>query len=84
MWGSAMYADGKIYVTDEDGDVRIFKASKEPPSKDNVIEHNLGSASYCSPVFVNQILYLTTRDHIFAIKDGAHSKGIGDDSGGTQ
>ncbi len=84
MWGSAMYADGKIYVTDEDGDVRIFKASKEPPSKDNVIEHNLGSASYCSPVFVNQTLYLTTRDHIFAIKDGAHSKGIGDDSGGTQ
>ena len=29
MWGSPMAADGKIYVTDEDGDVRIFAISKE-------------------------------------------------------
>ena len=24
VWGSPMYADGKIYLADEDGDIRIF------------------------------------------------------------
>jgi len=77
LWGSPMYADGKVYLADEDGDVRIFQASKDAPNKDQITakdkEHNLGSASYCSPVFVNGIMYLTTRDHLFAIKTGAQS-----------
>ncbi|HZL38601.1 MAG TPA: PQQ-binding-like beta-propeller repeat protein [Tepidisphaeraceae bacterium] len=73
MWGSAMYADGKVFVTDEDGDVRIFPVSKKPPTKDDVIEHSLDSASYCSPVLVDGVLYLTTRDRIYAIKTGAQS-----------
>jgi outer membrane protein assembly factor BamB len=76
MWGSPLWTDGKIYVTDEDGDVRIFPSSKEPPSKEAVIEHNMGAASYCSPVLVNGVLYITTRDHLFAIKNGAQSKPV--------
>jgi outer membrane protein assembly factor BamB len=75
LWGSPLWADGKIYMTDEDGDVRIFADDKEmkklSPSDDHL---NLGSASYCSPVFVNGILYLTDRDTIYAIKNGAQSK----------
>ncbi|HWE03953.1 MAG TPA: PQQ-binding-like beta-propeller repeat protein [Tepidisphaeraceae bacterium] len=75
MWGSPMYADGKVYVTDEDGDVRIFPVSKTMPKKDDVIEHNMGGAAiYCSPVLVNGVLYVMTRDHLFAIKAGAQSK----------
>ncbi|MDB5333192.1 MAG: Pyrrolo-quinoline quinone [Phycisphaerales bacterium] len=73
MWGSPLYADGKIFLTDEDGELRIFQASRTPPTKDNVIEHNLGSASYCSPVLVNGVLYVMTRDQLFAIKTGAQS-----------
>lgn len=74
MWGSPLYADGKIFVTDEDGDVRIFAASKEMKKLSPEDDHlNLGSASYCSPVYVNGILYLTDRDTLFAIKTGAHS-----------
>jgi len=34
----------------------------------------MGAASYCSPVLVNGVLYITTRDHIFAVKNGAQSK----------
>jgi len=59
VWGSTLYVDGKIYVTDEDGEIRIFPAKKEAPKKEKIIEHNLGSASYCSPIFVNNILYMT-------------------------
>jgi outer membrane protein assembly factor BamB len=81
MWGSPLYIDGKIFVTDEDGDVRIFPARKEEPKKEDVIEHNLGSSSYCSPVFVNGILYISSKDHLFAIKNGAQSKGLAVDAG---
>ncbi len=71
MWGSPLCVDGHIYVTDEDGDVRIFAVSKQMKM---LAEHNLGNASYCSPVYANGVLFLTTRDKLYAIKDGAHSK----------
>jgi outer membrane protein assembly factor BamB len=74
IWGSAMWADGKIFITDEDGDVRIFSDSKEMKKLSPDDDHlNLGSASYCSPVFVNGIMYLTDRDTLYAIKTGAQS-----------
>ena len=74
IWGSAMWADGKVYITDEDGDVRIFADSKEMKKLSPDDDHlNLGSASYCSPVFVNGIMYLTDRDTLYAIKTGAQS-----------
>jgi outer membrane protein assembly factor BamB len=70
MWGSPLICDGKVYVTDEDGDVRIFDES----DKMNMIaEHNMGSASYCSPVFANGVLYISTRDKLYAIQNGANS-----------
>jgi outer membrane protein assembly factor BamB len=74
MWGSPMWADGKVYVTDEDGDVRIFADDKEMKKLSPEDDHlNLGSASFCSPVFVNGILYLSDRDTLYAIKTGAQS-----------
>src|SRR5206468_401007 len=51
IWGSPLYVDGKIYLTDEQGDVRIFPARKEPPRKEDVIEQDLHATSYCSPIF---------------------------------
>lgn len=78
MWGSPLWVDGKIYVTDEDGDVRIFPATKTPPKKSDIIEHPMGAASYCSPVLVNGVLYIMTRDHLFAIKEGAQYKPVKD------
>jgi len=74
LWGSCMWADGKVYLTDEDGDIRIFADSKEMKKLSPEDDHlNLGAASYCSPVYVNGILYLTDRDTIYAIKTGAQS-----------
>ena len=46
VWGSPMAADGKIYLADEDGDVRIFAISKEMKKLSPDDDHlNLGSAS---------------------------------------
>jgi outer membrane protein assembly factor BamB len=72
MWGSPLAVDGKIYLTDEGGNVRIFALSKEMKLLSPTDDHlNLGSSSYCSPVMSNGVMYLTSRERLFAIKTGA-------------
>jgi outer membrane protein assembly factor BamB len=73
VWGSAMLADGKLYLCDEDGDVAIFESGRELKE---IATHNLGSPAYCSPVFANGVLYLMNREHLYAIEQGRGS-GIG-------
>ena len=65
IWGSAMLADGKVYLCDEDGDVAIFESAREMKE---IATHNLGSPTYCSPVFANGVLYLMNREHLYAIE----------------
>ncbi len=68
MWSSPMVADGKLYLCDEEGDVTIFPISRTL-EKEKIITHNMGSASYCSPVFSNGTLYVMTREKLFAISE---------------
>jgi outer membrane protein assembly factor BamB len=65
IWGSPLIADGKVYVCNEEGSVVIFKHGRK---MEKIAENNLGSASYCSPVFANQTLYVTNREKLFAIQ----------------
>ena len=66
VWGSALLADGKIYLCDEDGDVAIFESGREMKE---IATHNLGSPVYCSPVYANGVLYLMNREHLYAIEE---------------
>ena len=71
MWGSPLIVDGKLYLTSENGDVRIFAVSREKKVLSPADDHlNLGGPSYCSPVFANGVMYLTNRERLFAIKAG--------------
>lgn len=65
VWGSPLVADGKVYLGDEDGDVVILKTGKE---KEVISEQNMGSAIYTTPVANNQVLYIATRTHLFALE----------------
>jgi outer membrane protein assembly factor BamB len=56
MWGSPLYADGKLFVCDGDGNVRIFKATRQPPVKNEIITRDMGNSVW--------------GDHLVAIKDG--------------
>jgi len=67
MWSSPMIADGKVFLCDEDGDVAILECARELKV---VATHNMGTTSYCSPVFANGTLYIMTRDKLFAIGGG--------------
>jgi outer membrane protein assembly factor BamB len=65
IWGSPYVADGKVYLGDEDGDVAILKTGK---AKQVIGEINMGSAVYTTPVAEKGVLYIVTRDRLFAIQ----------------
>ena len=64
IWGSTFVADGKVYIGDEDGDLAILKAGKE---KELIFETNMGSAVYTTPVAKDGVLYIVSRNTLFAI-----------------
>ena len=64
VWSSPMVIDGKVYLSDEDGDVRILEAAKE---KKLINEVNMGSSVYVTPVAANGTLFIANRNQLFAI-----------------
>ena len=70
VWSSAFVVDGKVFLGDEDGDVAVLRAGKE---MELLGEYNLGAAVYCTPVARDGVLYILTRNRIWAFKDGAQS-----------
>jgi len=68
MWSSAMAADGKVYLGDEDGDITILQAGRE---KKVLNEVNMGSSVYSSVVTANGVMFIMTRNNLYAIQQGA-------------
>ena len=66
VWGSTLVADGKVYLGDEDGDFVMLSASKE---KNVLSETNLGSPVYSTPIVANDVLYVGTQSHLYALQD---------------
>lgn len=70
MWGSplASVANGVLYLGDEDGDVVIMQLGK---TKKVLAELNMGSSVYSTPVPANGTLYISSRNQLFALAEGA-------------
>jgi outer membrane protein assembly factor BamB/protein-L-isoaspartate O-methyltransferase len=72
-YASPLIVGDKVYIPDEDGDIAIFRLSADPliAMLDGVplAEINMGTGVYCSPVFANGVLFVASRDHLFAIAD---------------
>jgi len=64
-WGSAMIVGDKVYVGDEDGDIAIFNLTKE--KHDPLFDVNMGNSVYSTPIVANNVLYIASKDHVFAI-----------------
>lgn len=71
VWGSAFVADGKVYLGDEDGDIAILKTGKK---KELIAEINMGGATYTTPWAEDGVLYVSTRNELFALEEGAMLK----------
>jgi outer membrane protein assembly factor BamB len=67
VWGSAMVADGRVYIGDEDGDVTVFAEGK---GKKVLAKMNMGSAVYATAVPAHGMLFLNNRNELYALTDG--------------
>ena len=63
-WGSPLIADGKVFCGDEDGDVIVFKHSKE---MEELATNSCGNSVYSSPIIANDVLYISNKSTLFAI-----------------
>ncbi len=70
-WSSPLIVEDRVYISDEDGDIGIFKVAKE---QTQIAEINVDSAVYTTPVAANQTLYIANRNRIYAIQEGAQSE----------
>jgi outer membrane protein assembly factor BamB len=68
IWGSAFVADGKVYIGDEDGDIAILKEGRK---MELLGEINMGAAVYTTPVANDGVLYIVSRNRLWAIEEGA-------------
>ena len=68
VWGSPFVADGRVYLGDEDGDVAVLRAGK---TLDVVGEYDMRAAVYSTPVARDGVLYILSRNRLWALKDGA-------------
>ena len=88
-WGSALLVDRKVYVGDEDGDINIFRHSSDPRvamkqvasgemvpiNADGAGEvTNMGNSIYMTPIVANDVLYIPTKTHLWAIHDAGESR----------
>jgi outer membrane protein assembly factor BamB len=68
-WGSPLIVDGKVYIGDEDGDVAVFNHGSEDGAP--IAEVNVENSVYSTPIVANDILYISNKDTLIAIKEGA-------------
>ncbi len=68
VWSSPMVVDGKVFMGDEDGDLVVFAAGRQ---KKVLFETNMDSSVYTTPVAAGGVLYITSREKLFAIQQGA-------------
>jgi outer membrane protein assembly factor BamB len=81
-WGSPLIVNGYVYIGDEDGDVSIFRLSADPKvamkdwdgemvpinADEDGYEVNMGNSVYSTPVVANDVLYIASKNRLFAIE----------------
>ncbi len=68
VWSSPYFVDGKVFQGDEDGHVVVFAAGKEKKILNTM---DMGGSVYTTPVAANGVLYISTREKLYAIQQGA-------------
>jgi outer membrane protein assembly factor BamB len=65
-WSSTYYVDGKVFFSNDDGIVTVFKHGKE---KEILAENDMGSKVRATPVVANNVLYVMTENKLYAIAE---------------
>jgi outer membrane protein assembly factor BamB len=64
IWSSTLVADGKVFIGNEDGELVILNAGTEMKE---IAKVDFYTPIYCTPVVANNVLYVTTQTHLYAI-----------------
>ena len=64
VWGSALVADGKVYLPTRKGEVLVFAAGREKQLLSSV---QLGAPISATPTAANGVLYIATMTHLYAL-----------------
>jgi len=65
IWGSTLVVDDKLFIGNEDGYLIILRAGRE---KELIAEIEFPSPIYSSPVVANDVLYVATQTHLYALQ----------------
>lgn len=70
-WTTSLIAGKNVYVPDEDGEMAIFSLSPNRPraSRFSIRQIDMGASIYVMPIFANDVLYVATKNELFAIAD---------------
>jgi outer membrane protein assembly factor BamB len=72
VWGSAIVIGDRIYIGDEDGDVTVLQAGRELKV---LHEMNMGSSVYSTPVPAGDMLFVSSRNRLFGLREGIQGRG---------
>ncbi len=79
VWGTPLLVNDRVYIPDEDGDVAVLRAAADPKLSfkdagakgpfffEPLHEINMHTSVLSSPVMANRVLYVATRNQLFAI-----------------
>jgi outer membrane protein assembly factor BamB len=67
IWGGPLIVEGKVYLGNEDGDVLVFELGR---SCKLLAKNNMANSVFSSPAVAHNVLYISTRGHLFAIARG--------------
>ncbi|MFL5339390.1 MAG: PQQ-binding-like beta-propeller repeat protein [Gemmataceae bacterium] len=68
VWGSPMWADGKVYVGTGDGDVWVFRSGRE---KRLLAKVEMEQPIRTTPIAAHGVLYIMTESNLYAIEKKA-------------
>lgn len=71
VWSSCVIADGKVLITDEDGNVTIYRAARNRQRVHGDDAPNFGASIYSTPAVANDTLFVATKDTLVAMR-GRH------------
>lgn len=69
-WASPLIVEDRVYITDDEGEVTIFKLSKE---MEKIASMDMESAVFTTPVAANDTLFIANRNRLYSIAEGAQS-----------
>ena len=72
-WGSPLLVGDKVYIGDEEGKISIFRHSADRavamPDGAPLAQIEMPNSVYSTPIVANDVLYITTKDTLYAIED---------------